>query len=497
MSRYSIRQLCLSYSSLALTLVVLLSVLSYFIVRENIQQQAYEANISSLTTKAENISNIIEFHRELVSKIAKQKKLVDMILFFNTDDIQVWASTMQDLLPENIGLALFDSNGRVLGNPVSLRLGDKCVSDIQGFLKHKEIGNPPVHNDNQLFEHYDVVEKIYDHDEVIGVIFISFSLSSLHTEIDRITKEGQYIILGRGEGQIISQSDKHTDRNIDFNHKINIKNTDWFLDASFEKKDLSMLLIMIAIVNIFLFILVNIVLFGYSRKLFRLFSEDFKAIQALLMRVKKGSDKPEDIKLSGLSETEEIVNNIQYLADDISQLIDFSTTDELTGIYNRRAFNKEIIRYIQFAHRDVHVSLVVMDVDYFKRVNDKHGHLVGDKVLQILGDTLTEITRETDICARLGGDEFAAILVSNQHEEIVTWYKRLAEQFRRQQLKQITEMSGENDACSLSAGFTTILISDTKMESILSRADDALYAAKSAGRGSIQAYDNQHKNVTE
>jgi len=414
-----------------------------------------------------------------------------MVLFAENDEIQQWADTMQDILPNNIGLALFDESGKLLGNPASLRLGDRCIADIHNFLHSKPIGIPPVHNDNKLYEHYDIVKKIQVLNDTSGLLFASFSLSPLHAEINRITETGQHIIIRTGSNMLISESNKLTNKTIDFHHRVSIKNTDWFLEASIEEENLNMLLIMIAAVDTFLFILVNLVLFGYSRRLFRLFTDDFKAIRLILMSVKKHDLNASDIKLSGLSETEEIVNNIKYLADDISQLIDFSTTDELTGIANRRAFNKEITRYLQLARRNVDITVVVIDIDYFKTANDKYGHILGDKILQILGEVLSEITRETDMCARLGGDEFVAILITCSYENILLWYQRLANEFKRRQIKQLNELTDNHDICTLSAGYTCILKTDESTERILHRADEGLYKAKADGR------DNLHKNPDE
>lgn len=486
MSRYSIRQLCFSYSLLALSLVALLSTVSYFVAKRYIHQQNHESYINSLLTKAENISNIITFNRDLVSKLAQQKQLADMIEFSSEEDIQEWAQTMQDLIPENIGLALFNNDGRILGNPVTLRLGDRCVADLSSYLKHQEVGNPPVHLEVKAFEHYDIVEQIYQNDDTSGVIFISFGLDSIHKELDKITADGEHISIQVKNGPLISESNKLTNKAIDFEHTSDIANTNWIIKGSFEQQDLDTLLILISVANIFMFVFVNIVLFAYSRKLFKLFIDDFTAIHSFLMRVKNRDKKPENIKFSGLSETQEIVHNIQYLADDISQLIDFSTTDELTQILNRRGFGNEITRYIQLAHRDVKAAAIIIDVDYFKQANDKFGHLIGDKILKILGDTLSDVTRETDICARLGGDEFSAILLMTNHQNVEQWFERLKEQFKQQQIHKIDELTDISDACGLSAGFTELRNTDKTMEEILRRADVALYTAKSAGRGTIK-----------
>lgn len=487
MSRYSIQQLTLSYSLIALALMVLLSVASLFVVKQNLEEQNRQARINDLRTKADRISQVIDFYRNIVSKIARQNNIVDMLLFQDDDYIQRWAVNLQNIIPQSIGISLFDKEGSIRGSPVTLRLGEECVTDIHKFINQGTIANPPVHNRNKEFEHFDLYEKLNDDEGFIGAVFVSFSLGVLRDVLERMTQPGEQLALLSGSGQLIAQNSKLTSsRNYVYNAAIS--GADWKLRASYAEHQLGSLLAFIGAINALMFLLVYLVLYVLSRKLIRLFTDDFKTIQSYLQSVKSHPDEHKTIRHSALKETGEIVSNVQLLADDISQLTDFSKTDELTGIPNRRAFNTEITRYIQLAHRNMKVSVVVVDVDYFKQANDRYGHIVGDAILRILGDALNEMTRETDTCARLGGDEFVAILISSDSDSVISWFQRLAEEFARRQLSQITEIEDAQPVCSLSAGFTGIRATDTKAEPILHRADSALYDAKAAGRATIRAY---------
>ena len=154
-------------------------------------------------------------------------------------------------------------------------------------------------------------------------------------------------------------------------------------------------------------------------------------------------------------------------------------TDVLTGIANRQGFNEVMSREFARARRFRHpLSIVILDLDHFKRVNDQHGHPAGDQVLVATARLLSTRVRESDFVARWGGEEFAIIASVTD----AAGAARLAEKLRA--LMEVTHL-GPAGAVTGSFGVAEMRPDDT-VESLLERADGALYAAKAAGRNQVR-----------
>lgn len=154
-------------------------------------------------------------------------------------------------------------------------------------------------------------------------------------------------------------------------------------------------------------------------------------------------------------------------------------TDQLTGLPNRRAFDFRLDEEIRRSSRYNHsFSLLMIDVDHFKSVNDTYGHLVGDKVLKTVGEKLDKSTRDTDFAARFGGDEFALILPETNHERGALLAEKIKniiahQPFAFQDDDQIVQLN-----LSISVGVAGYPVHGQNVETLVSAADEALYKAK-------------------
>jgi diguanylate cyclase (GGDEF)-like protein len=147
--------------------------------------------------------------------------------------------------------------------------------------------------------------------------------------------------------------------------------------------------------------------------------------------------------------------------------------DGLTGLYNHRFFQTEL-RAVIDGRNGRKVSLLLLDVDDFKSINDAHGHQVGDKILAKLATILSQNIRNTDIAARYGGEEFAVILIGIGLEEAF----KIAERIRIAIKQQC--------ACTVSIGISSFPACATTSEGLIKTADDALYKAKSLSKDRVQ-----------
>ncbi len=152
-------------------------------------------------------------------------------------------------------------------------------------------------------------------------------------------------------------------------------------------------------------------------------------------------------------------------------------TDPLTGVSNRRALDDCVAAQLALMNRyEVEFSVAIFDIDHFKHINDEHGHLQGDRMLQTVAHLLDESARETDFVARYGGEEFVVIMPRTGLEGASVFSERMRARVQ-------TEMP-----LTVSCGVATALDGDTA-DSLLARADAALYRAKAAGRNNVCRHD--------
>ncbi|WP_394132068.1 GGDEF domain-containing protein [Shewanella maritima] len=189
----------------------------------------------------------------------------------------------------------------------------------------------------------------------------------------------------------------------------------------------------------------------------------------------------------------EVIVVLTYFAKQVDhheqKLITQAATDSLTKLANRHQFfNQGKIKLSQANQHSSDLSLVLFDLDFFKRINDQHGHFVGDKCLIAVADAVRSICRESDLVARIGGEEFVVLLELNQHQA-----KLKAEQMRHAIEEQVIEI-GLNTRINCTASFGIVSTNGNaqlELKDFLILADKALYKAKENGRNRIELhFDN-------
>jgi diguanylate cyclase (GGDEF)-like protein len=171
-----------------------------------------------------------------------------------------------------------------------------------------------------------------------------------------------------------------------------------------------------------------------------------------------------------------------------------AVTDSLTRLYNRRHFSRALDLEVRRSHRySLRMSLLMLDLDAFKRLNDQHGHLFGDLVLQRVGQELRRAVRDADTPCRYGGEEFAVILPETDR----LGAHAVAERIRRRIGGSFTDRSvgGKHVEVSLSGGIASYPADGEDPPALIARADQALYLAKQLGKNRISLYHSERRRT--
>ncbi len=208
---------------------------------------------------------------------------------------------------------------------------------------------------------------------------------------------------------------------------------------------------------------------------FNFSDEVLDEIQQNIQSIIENFDVPEDNKL-------DVIRKINFM---YSRTKELSITDALTGLYNRRHFeqcaDREFLRATRYKSD---LTFAIVDIDFFKKINDTYGHLCGDKILKEVAFLLNESFRKTDIVFRYGGEEFVIILTETNAEAARIPLERLREKIESNTFKFKTQ----DLKVTISLGYSSDVEEAEDAVELLSFADSALYRAKENGRNQIRNY---------
>lgn len=190
-----------------------------------------------------------------------------------------------------------------------------------------------------------------------------------------------------------------------------------------------------------------------------------------------------------------VANDIteRKLTEDAAQHL--ATTDALTGLANRLAFDARLDQMMHAAHRypERRFTILMVDLDWFKQVNDTYGHAAGDRVLEHVAKTLTDCVRKSDFVARIGGDEFVVLLDSTvQHDHVERIVKTMIAGIGQ----PIPVGGGHVATVGASVGIALFDGRTMSKEELIGRADEAMYAAKHGGRNTFQFHEALTQSVS-
>ena len=173
-----------------------------------------------------------------------------------------------------------------------------------------------------------------------------------------------------------------------------------------------------------------------------------------------------------------------WLRNTVEKVTELASHDSLTGLLNRRAIKEGCRIHFDFSDRNQsNISVLMIDIDYFKPVNDSYGHDVGDEAICMVADILDQYSRKTDLVARVGGEEFLIVLPSTALEDA----RRLADKIR----KKVESVSFNERKLQVTVSLGCIQRQKGEAyDAVLKRVDQALYGAKHAGRNCVICQPN-------
>jgi diguanylate cyclase len=202
--------------------------------------------------------------------------------------------------------------------------------------------------------------------------------------------------------------------------------------------------------------------------------QDTHTMQAEIVRSREALIEQRD-------SVESAQEKIRKLQEELYQLSEAVRVDQLTGVLNRRGLDEALVREISRAKRTgSKLSVVLLDIDNFKSLNDTYGHHVGDTALQHLAKIIQATVRPTDVASRFGGEEFVILLPDTDLEQAVTTIQRL----QRSLTKQFFMGNNERLLITFSAG-VALLKNDEDETTVLHRADQSMYLAKKTGKNRV------------
>jgi diguanylate cyclase len=228
---------------------------------------------------------------------------------------------------------------------------------------------------------------------------------------------------------------------------------------------------------------------GDYGNLLEMSSEELKAnpgiiaLQEIVARLTKSTTSTHVMTNDVSQSVSLLTDEVQRLNLELEAVTEESLKDPLTGLANRRMFDRAFIDLVETINPDDKLTVLMMDIDHFKKFNDTHGHATGDLILRFVASVLGKATKGADIVSRYGGEEFALLLPNTSCNGGVA----LAETIRKSIAKQKLFKGPNKDEI----GHVTISIGvseyrrDDNLESLLQRADEFLYRAKNTGRNKV------------
>jgi diguanylate cyclase (GGDEF)-like protein len=475
-----------SFANLLLNLLIL-GVVGYLLITDLRVATNQEQAAETAQRLASDVRGLLSNQRTAVEKLAKRPEVTITLRQGNIRDQQREAEELRKLLPQSKTAWLLPANS------VSERkfppLLDEACRDLV-LRAAAGMANVPIeyHAAHTPDEHYDVLQPVLDENKrPLGFLLLSFESAPLQSIVERQVSTSAYMELHQLPIGEISE--------VAFNYgnraetesapaiSVTLDPLPWTLKywsanvhpaILAEGRQYYFLIMVVAALSL--------IVMSYSlyRSTVNSIQHDLKSLANMIRDVRSGT-----VRKDYPMELEEFASALLYLKDSGKKLIEekqklreMGLLDHLSQLSNRRHFELSLKEAFETQKINGPSSLLILDIDRFKLVNDRFGHAAGDELIVKFANVLRRCVRQTDVLARLGGDEFCIIYTFTPLQKA----RVLSERLRKQLPREVRLSHGIVHSLRWSGGLSVMCGTDKIPDDVLVRADQALLRAKESGR---------------
>lgn len=475
-----------SFANLLLNLLIL-GVVGYLLIadlRKTIKQEQAAETAQRL---ANDVRSLLSKQQTAVERLAKRAEVAKVLRQGNFRDQKRQAEEFRQLLPQSRAAWLLPTN-IVAERKLPPLLDEACRDFVRRGATGKADARIEIHAAHTPAEHYDVLQPVLDENKIpLGFLLLSFSSAPLQSLVERQLSTSTYMELHQppiGEiGEVTLKYGNRVEAEPDSAINVVLDPLPWSL--KYWPADVHPAILAEGRQYYFIIMLIaalSLIVMSYSlyRSSVKSIQHDLKSLANMIRDVRSGT-----VRKDYPMQLDEFASALLYLKDSGRKLIEekqmlreMGFLDHLSQLSNRRHFELRLKETFEARKKNGPSSLLILDIDRFKLVNDQYGHAVGDELIVKYAKALRRCVRQTDVLARLGGDEFCIIYTFTSLQKA----RVLSERLRKQLPREVHLNDGIVYPLRWSGGLSTMFKTDEKPDDVLARADQALLRAKESGR---------------
>ncbi len=465
----------------------------YLFVRD-LQMSSYEENVTRAAGEtATRINELLRQQRQALEKLALQPDIVAALARRTPAARANAMNEIKSMFPAAVAVHLLARD-----NAGQLTSGDAIDPACLDFVRRAAASAAPLppefHALGTPTEHYDLAAPVRDAGQKpLGFLLVGFARSPLQAVMEQSLPPGGYLELQEpaagGTAQTVLATGTAPPGNAATVTSA-LGNSHWTLIYETAETPPALLtgnrIYYCVLIGLAALVIVIATLRLY-RQTVNAVRHDIHSLVRMFRDLREGNVRV-DYPMK-LREFSEIFNYLrdrgQRLVEEKEKLKGMGLMDHLSQLGNRRHFEMRLKELFEASKANGLSSVLIIDMDHFKAVNDKHGHDAGDALIVAFADALRKVVRQTDVLARLGGDEFCIIYTYASLDKA----RVLAERLRKQLPREVPLTKGVIHQLRWTGGLSAMHDKDAKPDDVLWRADQALLQAKQAGRNNTKVYD--------
>ena len=465
----------------------------YLTVRD-VQLSSYQKSAAQYASEtADRINALLTQQRQALEKISHQPGLVTVLQHSSSAERVRKEEEIKSILMETVTVHLLprDYSGTLSATET---LDPACLDFIRRVTTSNTLLAPEFHALGTSSEHYDLAVPVRDQSQKpVGYLLVGFSPTLLRDSIEQSLPSGGYMELqqptsGGAAQAVLTIGETATASGATVASALG--NSRWTLvyqSAETPPKILSGSRIYYIALILLALLIIAVVLFRLYLQTIKAVRHDVRSLIRMFRDLREGAVRVDYPMM--LREFSEIFDYLrdrgQKMVEEKEKLKDMGLMDHLSQLGNRRHFEMRLKELFEASKANGPSSVLIIDMDYFKTVNDKHGHDAGDALIVGFANALRKVVRQTDVLVRLGGDEFCIIYAYAPLAKATT----LVERLRKQLPREVPLTKGVMHQLRWTGGLSTMHDKDAKPDDVLWRADQALMQAKESGRNITRIYD--------